>query len=124
MLYEFEVSGDPPANWTEAVTNEYFAKITTLDELCDAKVHLKIFHASGKYWTALRLTKDGKCQWTRLNETSVRDNCIELLDQVQPGQCYVISINQMKLQPQDCSNSNKILLAYTLDSSGKLCRQR
>ena len=124
MLYEFEVSNDPPSNWTEAATKEYLAKITTLNKLCDAKVFLKTNNASGKYWTALRLTKDGKCQWTRLNETSVGDHCIELLDQVQPGQCYVISIYPMKLQPQNCSNSNPTFLEYTLDSSGKLCRQR
>ena len=124
MLYEFEVSWDPPANWTEAATNENLAKITTLNELCDAKLFLKDYNTPRKYWTALRLTKDGKCQWTRSNETSVRDNYIELLDQVQPGQCYVISIYPMKLQPQNCSNSNPIFLEYTFNSSGKLCRQR
>lgn len=122
MLYEYEVPVDVYCNWTEATTKKEIrlAKITTLNELCDAKVFLR--NTSGKYWTALRLTKDGKCQWTTLNDTSVRTNCTELLDQVQPGQCYVISIYPMKLQPQDCSNANQIL--QEVDSPGKLCRQR
>ena len=122
MLYYYEVSGAPSSNWTEAAANKNLAKITTLDEVCNAKEAINAVNASGKYWTALRLTKDGKCQW-RLNK-SVTDNCAELLDKEQPGQCYVISIYPMKLQPEDCSNSNKILEMYALDSSGKLCRQR
>ena len=119
MLYEFEISPSS-SNWTEAATNEEMtlAKITTVNELCDAKVYLKKFNGSGKYWTALRLTEDGKCQW-RLNETSINDTCIELLDQVQPGQCYVISIYPLKLQPQDCNNSYQYLGAW--NSPGKLC---
>ena len=124
MFYEFEVSGYPSSNWTEAATNKHLAKITTLDEVCYAKESIKSYNASEKYWTALRLTKDGKCQWTTFNDTSVRTNCTELLDQVQPGQCYVISVYPMKLQPEDCSNSNRILEMYPSDSSGKLCRQR
>ena len=84
------------------MTRSKLAIITTLDELCDAALSAR--NPPVEYWTPLRLNEDGKCQWG-LNKTQVVDTCKELLDKVQRGNCYVLSIHSMKLQPRNCSNS-------------------
>ena len=102
MRYGFETSGES-VNWTIAAkSSSSLVPITTLDELCD--LALFALNPPEEYWTPVRRTADGKCQWG-LNETHVGDNCMVLLDKGQPGDCYVLSIHSMKLQPRNCSNS-------------------
>ncbi|XP_068719934.1 adhesion G protein-coupled receptor L4-like [Montipora capricornis] len=107
-------------NWNSAVTvlgnGESLAKISTLDQLCDAKT---FFHDPNReYWTALRLTADGKCQWG-LNNSAIWENCNEVLEESQPGQCYVISKYPMKLQPRSCNSSKSVLRMYDCNSDSE-----
>ena len=99
------------ANWTIAANKPSSRfTITTLDELCDLALFF-VKYEEEEFWTALRLNEDGKCQWG-LNETQVGDTCKELLDKVQPGNCYVLRKHSMKLQPRNCSNSYHYLIKY------------
>ncbi|XP_068705881.1 adhesion G-protein coupled receptor D1-like isoform X2 [Montipora foliosa] len=103
-------------NWNSAVTDhndgDFLAKISTLDQLCDAKTYFR--DPNREYWTALRLTGDGECQWG-LNNSAIRENCSEVLEESQPGQCYVISKYPMKLQPRSCNSSKNVLYMFECD---------
>ena len=104
-------------NWTSAVTNngENLAKLSTLDEVCDAQTYIR--DPKHEFWTALRLTADGKCQWG-LDNSSNLENCNELFEEAQPDQCYIIRKYPMKLQPRICNSSKSELHLYC-DGPGK-----
>ena len=96
------------------MTSSKLAIITILDEWCDLALFAQ---NTDEYWTALRLNEDRKCQWG-LNKTQVGDTCIELLEKVQPGNCYVLRKHSLKLQPRNCSNSYRYMIMY--DDEGEL----
>ncbi|XP_068705871.1 adhesion G-protein coupled receptor D1-like isoform X4 [Montipora foliosa] len=111
----FEPVGDN-VSWNSAVTDhegKFLAKISNLDQLCDSKTHFD--DPNLEYWTALRLTEDGKCQWG-LNNSAIWENCNEVLEESQPGQCYVISKYPMKLQPRSCNSSKNVLRMFDCNS--------
>ncbi|XP_068735985.1 adhesion G protein-coupled receptor L4-like isoform X3 [Montipora capricornis] len=120
---EFEpidFSSENLVNWNSAVTDhdngESLAKISTLDQLCDAQTSFR--DPNREYWTALRLTGDGKCQWG-LNNSAIWENCYQVLEKSQPGKCYVISKYPMKLQPRSCNSSKNVLRMFDCGSDSE-----
>ena len=114
---------DGQMNWTVAALqysrdNGPFAKISNMDELCDAQT------ASGLktdqyYWTALRRDNKGNYHW-RLNRSANLVESTQLLDETQPGLCYAISKSAMKLKSRNCSITQGVLLEHIDDQEGKL----
>jgi len=116
--YEVVEGNDGQMNWTVAALqysrdNGPFAKISNMDELCDAQT------ASGLktdqyYWTALRRDNKGNYHWG-LNRSATLVEPAQLLDETQPGLCYAISKSAMKLKSRNCSIAQGVLLEHIDD---------
>ena len=108
-------------NWSSAALqytedSELLARISNVHELCDAQTALTTVDA--QYWTALKSDSSGNFHWGLLNTTAILDPA-ELLDDTQPGHCYVISASSMKLVAMDCNSLQGVLTTYNDDQEGK-----
>ena len=106
--------------WMSAASECQLANISNTDELCDAQTELK-GDVDVNYWTALK-EKNGSYFWGNVNGVNQlvgRLNSEAFLDKTEPGNCYVISRDTMKLKSRDCNNEVKgRLCSYYDDSKG------
>ena len=74
-------------NWTSAALDCSLAKISNIDQLCDAQTELE--DETEEYWTALK-ERNGSYYWGNVSgsyQPATHLNSFALLDKTQPGNC-------------------------------------
>lgn len=122
MFSGYEVQDNLQRNWTSAAEiftekDELLARITSIEELCEAQTEIHEKSNYG-YWTALKRNSMGLYQWGHL-ATSTANVSEELLDKTLPDRCYVINKSAMKLLSKDCNSLQGVLLSYTYGEDGR-----
>ena len=108
---------DEAINWTTAAQKyEKLAKISNIDELCDAQT---LLGSDSDYWTALKRVDNGTYHWG-LNVSHLVDklDSDELLDTTHLGNCYVISKSGIQLKSKDCNSVVQgVLLSFSYNDN-------
>lgn len=117
----YEVQVNLRRNWTSAAEiftegDELLARITSIEELCEAQTEIRENSNYG-YWTALKRNSMGVYQWG--HATSTANVSEKLLDKTRPDRCYVINKTAMKLLSKDCNSLQGVLLSHTNDEDGR-----
>ena len=108
-------------NWTTAAQQyadpcSLLARISNVDELCDAQMSLK--EDKREYWTALMRNSDGQYQWGQGHGSPASIDPVELLDNTQNDSCYAISTSSVKLKSRDCNSLKGVLTSYNDTGQG------